>query len=150
MYAVTPLRYDMLPIKDAECSLQIGDVCCSLRFDYPAVLPNSILTSMIEVGDIAGASLSAQVCSKGVTVVYRVPAQHSRFGIGLHYEKTKGGDMERMEQEEYHKPKIVSYDQNRCLLSGAGAIRWSMLHTKTGSLACTRQIEHDAPNMAAR
>lgn len=26
----------MLPIKDAECRLQIGDICCSLRFDDPA------------------------------------------------------------------------------------------------------------------
>ncbi|HIE31048.1 MAG TPA: hypothetical protein EYP67_01525 [Methanosarcinales archaeon] len=26
----------MLPIEDAECRLQIGDVCCSLRFDDPA------------------------------------------------------------------------------------------------------------------
>ena len=26
----------MLPIKDTDCRLQIGDVCCSLRFDDPA------------------------------------------------------------------------------------------------------------------
>ncbi len=55
----------MVPIKDAGCRMQIGDICCSLRFDYPAVLPDSILMSMIETGDIARASLSVQVRSMG-------------------------------------------------------------------------------------
>ena len=56
---------------------------------------------------------------KGVAVV---PAQNLCFWLGLHHEKTKGGDMKRMEREEYHKPDIGSktieigaYDQNRCL-----------------------------------
>jgi len=109
--------------------MQIGDICCSLRFDYPAVLPDSILMSMIKAGDIAGASLSAQVRSME-GMLKRLKRRHGSqstgstlaFWAGLYLKKIKGGDMKRMEREEYHKPKIGAHDQNRCLLSGAGVV----------------------------
>ncbi len=71
----------MLPIKDAGCRMQIGDICCSLRFDYPAVLPDSILMPMIEAGDIAGASLSAQVHSME-GILKRLKRRHGSQNTG--------------------------------------------------------------------
>ena len=120
----------MPPIKDTECRLQSGDVCCSLKFGDPA--------------------LSKRCCG---STEYRIKTGVLGWDVS---QKNKRRDVKRMEREECYKPEIMAetieigaYDQNRCLLSGAGAIRWSMWHTKTGSLACTRQIEHDAPNVAA-
>jgi hypothetical protein len=137
----------MLHNKNAECRLQIGTIC-SLRFDYLAVLLDPILTFMIEAGDIAGASLSMQVRSTE-GMLKRSKKRHGSqstgstlaFWVGL-YHKTKGDGMGRMERGGYHKPEIGAYDQNRCLLSDAGAIRESMLPMKTCSIAHIRQLEY--------
>ena len=78
---------------------------------------------------------------KDVTVIRNIGSK-SAFWAGLYRKKTKGGDMKRMEREEYPKPEIGAHDQNRCLFVCA-------VSHENRQPCMQRQIEHKRPIIGA-